>query len=246
MIAALLALALAQAPLAGADGGVPTSPPSPPVPEVAQEPEPAPPSVEERLDALEQELHTTQAKLKSLQVKQDWTSKVSLGFSGYFDFGFFTVEGDGSGVRQDLRQDVTKYKGQLLSPWVLVGDPLSTTINSRGDVADTGASRAIRFDPVKSGGRPTFIVNAVNLAMLGSAGHDLTFVASIDFLIRDRNVSNPQATIGDYFDLKLAYARYQLASTGATSTSTRGRSSRCWGWSTGRKTPTPGSRSPRR
>ena len=43
-----------------------------------------------------------------------------------------------------------KFKGQLLNSWVLVGDPLSTTINSRGDVSDTGASRAIRFDPASS------------------------------------------------------------------------------------------------
>ncbi len=217
MIGALLVLTLAQAP--DFDAGVPTAPPAPPAELVpAAEPvteaapaEDAPPSVEERMEKLEDELRTTQAQLKSLKLEQSWLSHASLTFSGYFDFGFFFVGGDGSGVRTDLRGDVTKYKGQLLSSWVLVGDPLSTTINSRGDVADTGASRAIRFDPIKSGGRPTFLVNAVNLSLLGALGRDLTFVSSIDFLLRDRNVSNPAASVGDYFDLKLAYGRYQLS-----------------------------------
>jgi hypothetical protein len=218
MIAALVVLALAQTP--GFDAGTPSAPVLVPIesldaPAPAAEPAPAEgdekASVEKRLEMLEDELRTTKAQVQSLQLKQSWLSHASLTFSGYLDFGFFFVGGDGSGVRTDLRGDVTKYKGQLLSSWVLVGDPLSTTINSRGDVADTGASRAIRFDPIKSGGRPTFIVNAVNLSMLGALSKDITFVGSIDFLIRDRNISNPSASIGDYFDLKVAYGRYQHA-----------------------------------
>jgi len=216
MIAALLLLTLAQSPGlpdAGEQAAPPSAPPAellPTPPATVEADDEKPPSVEERLDKLEDELRTTRAQLKSVQLKQSWLSHAGLTVSGYFDFGFFFVGGDGSGVRPDLRGDVTRYKGQLLSSWVLVGDPLSTTINSRGDVADTGNSRAIRFDPIKSGGRPTFLVNAVNLGLLGSLTKDLTFVAAIDFLIRDRNITNPSASVGDYFELKLAYGRYQL------------------------------------
>lgn len=214
MIAALVLISLAQSP-PEPEQSLPTAPPPsaqllPTPPATVEEQEEPKPSVDERLDRLEDELRTTRAQLKSLQLKQSWFSHAALTFSGYLDFGFFFVGGDGSGVRPDLRGDVAKYKGQLLSSWVLVGDPLSTTINSRGDVADTGNSRAIRFDPIKSGGRPTFLVNAVNLSMLGTVTKDLTFVAAIDFLIRDRNITNPSASVGDYFDLKLAYGRYQL------------------------------------
>ncbi len=209
MIAPLLFLVLAQAP--AVDAGVPSPPPEVPI-ELAQPADdtPAAPTVEERLEKLEEELAATKARLGSVQTRQEWMRRLPVKLSGYLDFGFFTVEGNGSGVRQDLTQQVTQYRGQILRSWVLVGDPLSTTINSRGDVADTGASRAIRFDPVASGGRPTFLVNAVNLSLQANLLDALVVYASADLLIRDRNVSNPAASVGDYFDLKLAYAHYPL------------------------------------
>ncbi len=219
MIATALLIVLAQTP--GFDAGVPTPPPAPPAAEQTLLPAtpleapaaaeaPAPPSLEERLAKLEEELAATLAKLNATDKRVEWLRKLPVHFSGYLDFGFFFVEGDGSGVRQDLTHQVKRYQGQILDSWVLVGDPLSTTINSRGDVADTGASRAIRFDPIASGGRPTFLVNAANLALQADITDGLTVYSSVDLLIRDRNVSNPAASVGDYFDVKLAYAHYQL------------------------------------
>ncbi len=163
----------------------------------------------ERVDELEDRLEALERKLQEAQSRQDFLSKVAVRFSGYLDFGFFWVAGNGSGVRPDTGHTVApELEGQLLGSWVLVGDPLSTSINSRGDVADVGDARAIRFDPVHAGGRPSFLVNALNLGMSVTLGDSLSLHALLDFLPRDRDISSPNA-LGDLFDLKLAFVRYQ-------------------------------------
>ena len=53
----------------------------------------------------------------------------------------------------------------LPDSWVLMGDPLSTQVNSRGDPADTGESLAVTFDPVDSRGKSSFIANALSLSL---------------------------------------------------------------------------------
>jgi hypothetical protein len=91
-----------------------------------------------------------------------------------------------------------------------MGDPLSTTINSRGDVADTGDSRAVTFDPVNSHGKTSFIVNALNMALFAGIGETAQFNASVDLVPRSRDVSDPNGLfVGDYIDVKLAYAEWR-------------------------------------
>ena len=91
-----------------------------------------------------------------------------------------------------------------------MGDPLSTTINSRGDVADTGESRAITFDPINSRGKSTFLVNALNLTLFSGIGETAQLNASVDFVPRARDVSNPTGLfLGDYLDVKLAYGEWR-------------------------------------
>lgn len=95
-------------------------------------------------------------------VAQQVTSLLPLGsrLSGYLDFGFFYVGGDGTGIRPDTGYvNFPEYRGQVPDTWVFMGDPLATTINSRGDPANTGESRAITLNPIKSGNKPTFILN---------------------------------------------------------------------------------------
>ena len=164
----------------------------------------------DELKAVEQKLERLQAQLKGLETKQTWASRFAVHFSGYLDFGFFWVQGDGSGVRPDTHHVAApELEGQLLGSWVLVGDPLATTINSRGDVADVGGSRAIRYDPVHAGGRPSFLDNTLNLGLQVSLGESLSVQALIDFLPRDRDIANA-ASVLSLFDLKLAFARYEL------------------------------------
>ena len=116
---------------------------------------------EEQAD-LEAQLAETRAALDAAETRQSWANKFRVQLSGYLDVGFFDVQGNGAGVRKDLDRHFPEY-GDLFASWVLVGDPLSTAINSPGDVADFGDSRAIRFDPVHSQGKPSFLVNNVNL-----------------------------------------------------------------------------------
>ncbi len=158
-----------------------------------------------RVAALEEQLAETKLLTERLTQQAEAQSAIQVVFSGYIDVGFFAVGGNGSGVRKDYARKVNAP--DVLNSWVLIGDPLSTAINSRGDVADLGDSRAIRFDPIHSQGRPSFLVNAVNLGLAGSIGDALSFHAMMDFLPRDALVTG--AAFGDFIDLKLAWARWE-------------------------------------
>jgi hypothetical protein len=159
---------------------------------------------------LEESLAEVRSEVEELKSRPDWVSKLSARFSGYFDLGFFWVQGDGSGVRKDFGHALyPHYRDQLLGSWVLLGDPLSTAINSRGDVADVGDGRALRDDPVHSNGKPTFMVNALSLALLAEIIDGLTLHARLDFLPRDRDFTDAR-TVGDLFDFKLAFLRYEI------------------------------------
>jgi hypothetical protein len=160
--------------------------------------------LEDRLSKIEDDLAETQAQVKQLL-------PLTGRLSGYLDFGFFRVSGNGSGIRPDLGNVVfPEYKGVVPGSWVFMGDPLATAINSRGEPADTDGSRAVTFDPVHDGGVSSFIVNALNLNLFAGIGSDLVVQALIDFVPRGRDVSNPDGLfLGDYLDVKLAYVEWR-------------------------------------
>lgn len=199
---ALLALLLG-APDAGAPPPVPEDPAEEEevVEEASDEPD-----LEARVAALEEALAQTKLTADRLSQQAAAASALQVQFSGYIDVGFFAVGGNGSGVRKDYRRLVAGT-GDILSSWVLIGDPLSTAINSRGDPADLGDSRALRFDPIHSQGRPSFLINALNLGLTGSVGDEVTLQALIDFLPRDAILSG--AAVGDFIDVKLAWVRWE-------------------------------------
>ena len=130
--------------------------------------------------------------------------------SGYLDFGFFHVSGNGAGVRPDTGYaHFHEYDGEVPDSWVFYGDPLSTMVNGRGEPADTGDSRAVTFDSIDNGGKSSFIVNALNMGLFAAVRDDLTMTASIDFVPRGRDVSVPgDRALGDFLDVKLAYVDY--------------------------------------
>jgi hypothetical protein len=147
-------------------------------------------------------------------VSQQVTSLLPLGsrLSGYLDFGFFYVGGDGTGIRPDTGYtNFPEFRNQVPDTWVFMGDPLATTINSRGDPANTGESRAVTLNPIRSGNKPTFILNNVNVALYSGLTENLQFNVLLDFVPRGRNVSNPDGLfLGDYLDVKLAYVEYNV------------------------------------
>lgn len=199
-------------------------------PPPATEPQPAVPPVldpvalAKRLDELEADNRHTHEALDLLRKHQAIAAShikhllpLSGRISGYLDFGFFHVEGDGSGIRSDIgHKYFPQYAGVIPDSWVFMGDPLSTTINSRGEPADTAGSRAIMFDSVNNKGKSSFIVNAVNLALFAGLSDELTLNTSVDFVPRGRDVSDPDGLfLGDFLDVKLAYAEYRPSIDGA-------------------------------
>lgn len=163
-------------------------------------------ALEDRLAELEGRLHDTEVHTDAVEQRAEEHQRLKVDVGGYLDLGFFAVQGNGSGVRRDLGRTQPEY-GDILSSWVLVGDPLSTTINSRGDSADLGDSRALTHDPLQSKGRPTFLVNALNLRL--AAELDDTWLATVlvDFLPRERAFAG--GAFGDLFEVKLASVRWQ-------------------------------------
>jgi putative OmpL-like beta-barrel porin-2 len=163
-------------------------------------------------EALMQRLEELESQQKSTDERVDQLLPLKNRISGYIDFGFFDVQGDGRGIRSDLgHQHLPQYAG-VPDSWVFMGDPLSTAINSRGDPANVAESRAITFNPIGNGGQPTFLLNAINVQFFQGVGDNLTVNAGFDLLPRSRNISNPDGNaLGDYLDVKLAYAEYRIA-----------------------------------
>jgi hypothetical protein len=164
-----------------------------------------------RFQKLEEEDASLRDDVTSLGERLDQLLPLRSRLTGYVDFGFFATGGDGAGTRVDLGNRVfPEYAGVVSGSWVFMGDPLSTAINSRGEPADTGDSRAVTFDPVDSQGHPSFIANAVNLTLFVPLSERLLLNASLDMVPRSRDVSDPTGLfVGDFVDVKLAYAEYR-------------------------------------
>src|SRR5262249_28578245 len=148
-LAAGAAQVFAQTPPADDKPAEPAPPPTPPA-------EPPPPAVDKNAEAsaaLEQRIRELEDQLAQTKDDQSYledkiSNLVTLKLSGYLDLGAFATNGNGAGTREDLAGVYfPEYVGKVPGSWVFMGDPLSTMINSRGDVADTGDSRAITFDP---------------------------------------------------------------------------------------------------
>lgn len=177
--------------------------------------------LEKRLKTIERENRALREEVTTLREDQDEVSErvdrvmpLTGRVGGYLDVGFFYAAGDGSGTRADIGNlRFPEYAGVVPDSWVLMGDPLSTTINSRGEPADTGASRAITFDGVNSQGKSSFILNAFNLNLLAGLGKQVSIEGLIDFVPRSRNVGDSDTSrfaLGDFIDVKLGYLRWQV------------------------------------
>ena len=111
-------------------------------------------AMEKRLHKLEDELSQAKDDSSYFEDKLQQLLPLTAKFGGYVDFGFFGTDGNGAGTREDLASTYfPQFAGKVPGSWVFMGDPLSTMINSRGDVADTGQSRAVTFDPIHNGRR---------------------------------------------------------------------------------------------
>jgi hypothetical protein len=210
VIAALAAPALAQP--------APEPAPSPP-PDLTVPAEPRAESANRKIDELARRMQKLEDELAEAKddrsyLEEKLTQLLPLAgkLGGYVDIGFFATSGNGAGTRSDL---IGQYFPEYLAAgvpgaWVFMGDPLSTTINSRGDVADTGDSRAIAFDPIHSRGKSTFLVNAVNLALFTGLGETGSATVSVDFVPRSRDISDIAGVFaGDFVDVKLAYGEWK-------------------------------------
>lgn len=224
MIGSILALSLLLA-AAGEDAA-----PRPAAPEGGQQAAAEDP-LEERVRRLEEEnarlreeLDTAREDARFIEERVDRALGLSGRLSGYIDVGLFDVGGDGSGLRADLGHRYFPEFGEVPDSWVFMGDPLASPINSRGDPASTAESRAITFDPIRSGGAPGFIVNNVHLSLQAGLGERATVNFAVDVLPRTRLMPDPKGLFqGDYLDIKLAWAEYRLPLPGAALTFSAGK-----------------------
>jgi hypothetical protein len=200
-------------------------PPAQPTAQPAPEPEPKVDlaAVTERLQKLEDENAKLKEELGFLREDHEYIEEkvakgggVSVKLTGFMDFGFFNVLGDGDGLQADDGNVIfPEYAGGAMNggvpgDWVFMGDPLSVAINARGEPANTGESLAIKFDAIDAKGA-TFILNTLNLGLFSEIGDKAVFTAKLDVLPRGRDVSNQSGLfLGDYVDLRLAYLEYRL------------------------------------
>jgi hypothetical protein len=185
----------------------------------AQTNPPPPSDADERLREMERENRKLREDLDRLKEDHEFTKNrvdqvmpVTNRVGGYVDLGFFSVQGDGSGVRPDIDNRRFPEYADVPGTWVFMGDPLSTAVNARGEPADTGPSRAVTFNPIRNGGKPSFILNALNVGLFTGVGDDLTVHGLFDLVPRSRDVSDSGGVfLGDFVDVKLGYAEYHLA-----------------------------------
>ncbi len=179
--------------------------------------------VERRLRELELANRHLRDEVDQLKEDQKFTEQRVNGLfsrtkiNGYVDFGAFYVQGNGSGIRNDAGNFAFPEYANINpgGAWIFYGDPLATTINSRGDIADNGGSRAIAFNPIGNGGAASFIVNALTLTLFQGIGDQVTVNGMVDFIPRGRSPSDPIGKdIGDYIEAKLAYAEWRVPTKG--------------------------------
>lgn len=215
----------ASAPPA-ADPAAPASPPAPP--------EEAPPALDERVVALEGELEALRRANADMQAALEGLRKpkpvshltvpddVHIRLGGYVDVGAFASGGDGVAYVRDpgkvgasslppfsfwipLSQPTMPDLAKV--PWVFFGDPWANPVNAQGDSADLGLDRTNidRFDPIASGGAPSFLVNTVNADVVATIGEDLLAEVSLNVEPRTGRLGSP----GDLLDVDLAYIEYK-------------------------------------
>ena len=184
------ALALLLVPaFAVADDDPPATPPAEPVPTPAE--------LAERIEALEESADKVEVlEQQIVNLHDELTMLVPLRrfITVFLDVGWFSAGGNGAGVRSDVGHRYVSDYDNVPAEWVLIGDPLSTTVNSLGEPADLGVSRAIEDDTIDSDGNPTFIVNTVGLSIGRPLRHDISIAALVEFLPR----SGPDLLVVEY------------------------------------------------
>jgi hypothetical protein len=155
----------------------------------------------ESLELQVEELNARKITIPSLSLMDD----VKLRFGAYLDVGFFDARGDGVAYARDPGKEL--HPELAMFPWVFTGDPWSNTINAQGDSADLGLDRTNldRSDPIGSAGKPSFIVNTVNLSLLASLRNDAFVEVSLNFEPRQGVLGSS----GDPLDVDLAYLEYR-------------------------------------
>lgn len=157
----------------------------------------------EELELLKEDLQHTDERVEKL-------SPLAAKVTGYLDFGFYYVSGNGSGIRNDFGHETFPEYSEVEDAWVFMGDPLSTMINARGEPATTGESRAITYDPIKSRG-PTFIVNSLNVGLFAQVAQNTLLQAKFDLVPRGLDSSNKdQLFLADFVDVRLAYLEQRI------------------------------------
>jgi hypothetical protein len=166
-------------------------------------------ALDERNAALEQELEDLRARQEHAERRLRRQEFLTARLHGYLDVGFFWVQGDGTGVRPDLGHATLGLDDVAPDVWVFLGDPLSTAINARGDVADAGDSQAVALDAIRSNGNPTFLVNTFNVAPSIGLGERVLVEGMVDFLPRGRMQADyGETALRDHVDIKLANIRW--------------------------------------
>jgi hypothetical protein len=157
--------------------------------------------VADQLEDQADELDQLRRQVDRFRDELDAIAPVRRFLTAYLDVGFFVAGGDGSGVRHDVGHAVfPEYIGVVPAEWVLMGDPLSTAINARGEPADSGKARSLGPDLVDSEGRPAAIVNSLGLRVARDVTDALTLRAGVEILPRGAGVE---------LDVKTARVEYR-------------------------------------
>jgi hypothetical protein len=143
---------------------------------------------------------------------------------------FFAPCGYDDGTNVPVQCPRSPAAGLNQARWHFLGDPLATAINSAGHPGDTRSqnnpsqtSQAVPYDYIQSGGRPTFIINEVNVSPIAKLGEGFLAMASINLYPRSASVSVGDkmdggsvapagpTKVGDYLWVDLAYLEYATA-----------------------------------
>lgn len=127
--------------------------------------------------------------------------------TGFIDMGVFAAQNKGVGYAKDVTNAFPQYADKTA---VFLGDPSTTYVNTRHEVADLGEGSNFpgTFDMIQSRGNPTAIINSATIDFIAELSDKVRMQVTTEFLPRQATVNN-NTGLGSFVNLDMAFIDFK-------------------------------------